>query len=70
MHSWLGLALLLATGGGLFMVSAASGKLALQYRAVLHLAARPMVFWPVFAFIAAGRLALLWAIFGGKPPLG
>jgi hypothetical protein len=67
---WLGPAMILAAGALLIVPSLARGKLRLQHQAAVQLASRPLVFWPVLAFIAAGRLALLWAACGARPLLG
>ena len=65
---WLGPVMILAAGALLLVTSLAAGKLRLQHRAAVRLAARPLAFWPVLAFIAAGRLALLWAACGVRIP--
>jgi hypothetical protein len=67
---WIGPAMILAAGALLMVPSLASGKLRLQHHAAVQLASRPVVFWPVLAFIAAGRLALLWAASGARTPFG
>ena len=65
---WLGPVMILAAGALLTVPSLASGKLRLQHRAAVQLASRPLAFWPVLAFIAAGRLALFWAASGARTP--
>jgi hypothetical protein len=65
---WLGPVMILAAGALLTVPSLASGKLRLQRRAAVQLASRPLAFWPVLAFIAAGRLALFWVASGARTP--
>ena len=69
-HPWLGGLILVGVAGALFGASLVTGKIRLQHRAALALASKPLAFWPVVAFIAAGRLALFWAACGGKTPFG
>jgi len=69
-HPWLGGLILVGVAGALFSASLITRRLRLQRQAAVALAARPLAFWPVVAFLAAGRLALFWAACGGKAPFG